>query len=147
MIKKIIEEVVKECLNNLPKINKYKTVEKTEHFGGGTLAEVKAEFEEVAEKYGVNIESLEIYNDYDYLNICIPIEVDRTEKEIEQELIKRFQRKMWNKIYKELINVGYKRAGFNSGLLKEFDNTSVYQMAKDGDFDRLTKYYSLYFKK
>jgi len=42
-----------------------------------------------------------------------------------------------------LTKEGYKRKGFNSGLLKEFD--CVYDMYMSGDFDRLVKYYSLYF--
>jgi len=42
---------------------------------------------------------------------------------------------------------GYKRTGYNSGLLKQFDDTTVYDMYISKDFDRLVKYYSLPFVK
>lgn len=42
---------------------------------------------------------------------------------------------------------GYTRVGYNTGLLKEFDDTTVYDMYVDDDFDRLVKYYSLPFVK
>jgi hypothetical protein len=38
-------------------------------------------------------------------------------------------------------------AGYDSRDFKEFDDTSVYKMYKNKEFDRLLKYYSLRFKK
>jgi len=51
----------------------------------------------------------------------------------------------WAFIYDALIKNGYKRVGFNSGRLKEFNDTTVYEMYSSKDFDRLIKYYSLSF--
>ncbi len=50
-------------------------------------------------------------------------------------------------LYDLVITNGYKRKGFNSGLLRDFDDTTVYDMYISNDFDRLVKYYSLSFIK
>lgn len=44
-----------------------------------------------------------------------------------------------------MIVNGDKRQGFNSGLLKQFDDTTVYDMYMNDEWDRLVKYYSLPF--
>ncbi len=53
--------------------------------------------------------------------------------------------------FKEVFNLlttnGFKRVGFNSGLLKDYIDTTVYKMFIENDFDRLVKYYSLSFIK
>lgn len=48
-------------------------------------------------------------------------------------------------VFDLLTTNGYKRVGYNSGLLKEFDDTTVYDMYINKEFDRLEKYYSLPF--
>ena len=48
-------------------------------------------------------------------------------------------------VYDLLLANGYKKIGFNSGLLRDFDDTTVYDMYIAGDFDRLVKYYSISF--
>lgn len=48
-------------------------------------------------------------------------------------------------VFKHITNNGYKRKGFNSGLLRQFEDTTVYDMYINKDFDRLVEYYSLYF--
>lgn len=60
---------------------------------------------------------------------------------------KRFIDIAFKFVYDLLTTNGYKRVGFNSGLLKQFDDTTVYTMYKAKDFDRLVKYYSLPFVK
>jgi hypothetical protein len=59
----------------------------------------------------------------------------------------RFTDIAWRFIYKLLITSGYKRVGYNTGLLKEFNDTTVYDMYINKDFDRLVRYYSLAFVK
>lgn len=53
----------------------------------------------------------------------------------------------FKEVFNLLTNNGYKREGYNTGLLKEFDNTTVYDMYTSGEFERLVKYYSLPFRK
>lgn len=50
-------------------------------------------------------------------------------------------------VYNKLISNGYKRIGFNSTYLKEFKNTTPYDMFINKEMDKLVKYYSLFFKK
>ncbi len=49
-------------------------------------------------------------------------------------------------LYKLLTANGYKRKGFNSGLLADFKDTTVYDMYINNDIERLMKYYSIYFE-
>lgn len=49
-------------------------------------------------------------------------------------------------IFKALTEAGYRRVGFDSGKLREFADTSVYDMWFNDEWERLTKYYSLYFE-
>lgn len=48
-------------------------------------------------------------------------------------------------VFDTLTKEGYKKTGFNSGLLKDFKDTTVYDMYINKDFDRLVNYYSLSF--
>ena len=58
---------------------------------------------------------------------------------------KRFTGVAWKFIYETLTKNEYKRKGFNTGLLKEFDNTTIYDMYQNKELDRLIKYYLLSF--
>ena len=60
---------------------------------------------------------------------------------------KRFTQIAWKYVYDSLIANGYERVGFDSGKLKEFYNTIIYEMYLAKDFDKLVKRYSLSFKK
>lgn len=59
----------------------------------------------------------------------------------------RFSTIAFRFVYNILTENGYKRNGYNTGLLKEFSDTTVYDMYVNKDFDRLVKYYSLPFNK
>ncbi|MFW6219979.1 MAG: hypothetical protein ACOC33_03990 [bacterium] len=59
----------------------------------------------------------------------------------------RFSTIAWKFVYDILIKNGYKRKGYNSGLLKEFNDTTIYDMYINKDLNRLVKYYSLSFSK
>lgn len=80
---------------------------------------------------------------------CIFYDVEYPTSENEKIIFckKGFNSVAWKFIYEYLTTNGYKRTGFNSGLLKEFDDTTVYDMYIAKDFDRLCKYYSLSFIK
>jgi len=64
----------------------------------------------------------------------------------------KFRRKIFSAIcftnvYKILTKNGYKRVGSDWRLLKQFDDTTIYDMYINKDFDRLVKYYSMSFVK
>lgn len=71
--------------------------------------------------------------------------IKRSTKEIEDELKARISRNAYQIIYKEMISVGFNRIGFNSSYLEKFADTSVAEMIKSKDYERLVDYYSLYF--
>lgn len=85
------------------------------------------------------------YDTYCEACLCYDIEVATTAMDQLKFKVDRFQSVAWSKVYPLLKSHGYRRRGFNSGLLKQFDNTTVYDMFVSGDFDRLVKYYSLPF--
>ena len=60
---------------------------------------------------------------------------------------KRFSTIAFKRVFDLLTTNGYKRVGFNSGLLRDYKDTTVYDMYMENDFDRLVKYYSLSFVK
>ena len=75
------------------------------------------------------------------------IDIPTTESDKLNFKRKRFTPIAFRFVYDILIKNGYKREGYNTGLLKEFDDTTIYDMCVNGEFDRLVKYYSLPFKK
>lgn len=86
------------------------------------------------------------YDAFDEICLCYDIDVLTNEKEREKYKKEKFSSYAWHHVYSLLLANGYKRVVYNSRLLKEFDNTSVYQMYLDKDFDRLVRYYSLPFR-
>jgi hypothetical protein len=92
-----------------------------------------------------------IENGYDaYSGYCLAydIQIPTTEKDKSKSKfrIDRFGTFAFKNVYDLLTTNGFKRVGYNSGLLKEFDDTTVYDMFINNEFDRLVKYYSLSFK-
>lgn len=89
-------------------------------------------------------------NGYDaWDDICLEwtIDVPTTDDDRLKFKRNRFSGVAFRFVYDTLIDNGYERTGYNSGLLKDFDDTTVYDMYMAQDFDRLVKYYSLPFKK
>jgi hypothetical protein len=89
-------------------------------------------------------------NGYDgWDDICLVWEVDEptTETDKLKYKKKRFTSIAFQSVYQVLVNNNYKRVGYNSRSLKQFDDTTVYEMYIKKDFDRLVKYYSLPFAK
>ena len=76
-----------------------------------------------------------------------PIDVPTTDKEKLKFRKNRFSTIAFRFVYDSLTANGFKRVGFNSGLLREFDDTTVYEMYIDKNWERLVKYYSLPFTK
>jgi len=77
--------------------------------------------------------------------ICYDVDIPVNDNDIIKFKRRMFTSIAFMSVYNTLMANGYKRVGFNSGLLKEFNNTTVYDMYIDNDFDRLVKYYSLPF--
>lgn len=84
------------------------------------------------------------YDSFDRVCLVWDIDVLTTDKE-KLKFVKTQFNNSFGKVNKYLSENGYKRKGFNSGLLKQFDDTTVYDMYINKQFDRLVKYYSLYF--
>jgi hypothetical protein len=81
--------------------------------------------------------------------VCLVYDVDipTTDKDKLKHKRSRFSTTAFRLVYELLTVNGYKRVGYNSGLLKPFDNTTVYDMYINKEFDRLVEYYSLPFVK
>jgi hypothetical protein len=91
-----------------------------------------------------------IDNGYDgYSDVCLSwyIEVPTTKEEQLKYKRDNFERISHTLIFKTLKSNGYKRKGFLSSLLKEFKDTTVFDMYANKDFDRLVDYYSLFYGK
>ena len=73
------------------------------------------------------------------------------EEKTTDEIIKEKRKKFTNFAYPLVLSLlkahGYKRVGYNSGLLAEFDKTTVYDLYMENNFEMLAKYYSLGIKK
>lgn len=85
-----------------------------------------------------------------YFSICACLSYTVTVPNSESDNLK-YRKKIfcsfaWPAVYELLTANGYKRVGFNSGLLRQFDDTTVYEMYMEKDWDRLVKYYSLAIK-
>lgn len=79
--------------------------------------------------------------------LCYDTDVPMTELDKLKFKRKRFTNIAFKFVYDVLIENGYKRVGFNSGLLKEFENTTIYDMYVVSNFDMLENYYRLSFNK
>jgi len=102
--------------------------------------------EKISKEYNIEMDKIFIgvVNDYDGGTFCASFDVvvEKTPKEIKKELISLIERKTWKIVYDNMLSNGFKRTGFNSSLLKAFDNTTVYEMVKNNEVDKLVSYYS-----
>lgn len=87
------------------------------------------------------------YDGWDDILISWDIEVPTDEKDKLEFSRRAFDTAAFREVHDSLTNNGYKRVGFNSGLLKKFKDTTIYDMYIDKNFDLLVEYYSLSFKK
>lgn len=110
---------------------------------------------EISIENNVDIENIkiEIFSDdyscngaYTELQATYRKDVLKSDKQMKIELEKRINSQSFSKIYSDMKNIeNIKRTGFSTALLKEFDDTSIYNMLVNKDYDRLVKYFSLYF--
>ena len=76
------------------------------------------------------------------------VEIARTSEEKLTFKRERFSTVAFKMMFDVLVKeMKYKRVGVISNLLKAFDDTTVYDMFINKEYDRLVEYYSLYFKK
>jgi hypothetical protein len=87
------------------------------------------------------------YDAWDDITLSWEIDVPTTEKDKLEFKRRRFTDIAFKEVYDLLTKNGYKRVGYNTGLLKQFDKKTVYDMYTDNDFDTIVKYYSLPFTK
>ena len=87
------------------------------------------------------------YDAWDDILLSWDVSVETTSEEKLRFKRKRFGSIAFKHIYNLLTKKGYKRVGVNSALFKEYRDITVYDMYINKDFDKLVKYYSLFFKK
>lgn len=85
------------------------------------------------------------YDAFEAVCLCYNVKIPTTEKEKLNYCKANFASCAFRHVYNMLTSVGYKRVGFSTRLLNEFDDTTVYEMYINNEFDRLVKYYSLPF--
>jgi hypothetical protein len=142
-MKNIIETAFKKAHNTI-KINNTRNVSVEKIIEQGRFSEIKDQIK----SYNVSEEEISMYvNNDNELIISFEIEEIKTEAEKIKEFIYYFNKRVYRFMYNEMIENGYKRVGFNSALLKPFDNINLYELYIHNDFETLEKYYSLYFVK
>lgn len=83
------------------------------------------------------------YDAYDDFLLSWETDVPTTDKDKLKYVKDNFSNIVTRSMYKLFIDNGYKRRGFNSGLLKQFDDTTLYDMYINKDFDRIISYFLL----
>jgi hypothetical protein len=78
--------------------------------------------------------------------LCYDVNIPTTDKDKMKFKKDKFSDIAFKPVYDLLTKNGYKRVGINTFLLKQFKDTTVYDMYISKDFDRLVTYYSMYFK-
>ena len=87
------------------------------------------------------------YDAWDDIILEWTVDVPTTDEDKDNYVRDRFNASAFKNVYDALTTNGYTRVGYSTGLLKEFKDTTIYDMFIEEDFDRLEKYYSLPFKK
>lgn len=87
------------------------------------------------------------YSGYDDFLLSWEVEVPTTDKDKLHFCRKRFNGIAFKFIYDSLTSNGFKRIYPLTSVFRDYDDTSIYDMYVNKDFDRLEKYYSNYFAK
>lgn len=87
------------------------------------------------------------YDAFDQVCLCYDIHIPTTKTDKLKFCKHSFTSIAWRFVYYLLIRNGYKRVGYNTALLKQFYEATVYDMYINNDYDMLVKYYSLAFIK
>lgn len=85
--------------------------------------------------------------DYDTVLLSWKVKVPMSDKQMANYRMRQFEIRHFKAVKEALEEAGYRRISSGSHKLKEFKDTSVYDMYLAGEWDRLVKYYSLSFKK
>jgi len=117
---------------------------------GQNLTTLNKTISTIAEEYNIEPEKIFIgadkgYDDSFLLSVYFDTIVSKTKNEIENEMKSIIERKSYRIIYDNMIKNGFKRVGFNSKLLKNFNDTNVYEMIKNNELNKLVSYYSFWF--
>ena len=147
----IIKRKLTECYDSLGTFPLMKKKQKEVHIGGGNISKLLEIAENIALTENIDKNVIQFiantdYSTYGDIIAIFDIEVPKTKHDLEIEKEKRFKNKYFKVVYDEMIKNGYKRS-FSSHSLKEFDDTTVFKMFLNKDFDRLVKYFSLFFVK
>jgi len=146
-MKHLLKEALDEANEKLD-VSPVEMVEKYENIGGcPTVTEILS----VAEELGLPFDKISITTQEDTFGGDVYAlwhkEEPKTDAEILKEKRKRFTNFAYPFVSKLLRENEYKRSGYHSGLLKEFDKTTIYDLYMAEDYDMLVKYYSLGFNK
>lgn len=87
------------------------------------------------------------YDAWDDILLSWEVDVPTTIEERNKYRRRRFTDIAFIKIYDSLKEKGYKRKGFDSSLLKQYKDTTLYDLYTNKEFDRILQYYSMYFVK
>ena len=79
--------------------------------------------------------------------LCWDVEVPTTEADKLKFVKKQYSNVAWQYVYKLLTANGYKRIPYDSSYFRKFNDTTLYNMFIEKDFDRLVEYYSGFFIK
>lgn len=148
-MKELIIKSLDEAFEKLAKIApQAKNVNKQVNIKGLTLGQIQEIIKENNIPINATIEEIEDREKYE-IGILWYVEKPTTNDDILEFMRKDTWRYAFKAIHKALTENGYKykRVGFGSQILAEFDCTTVYDMYINKDWERLVKYYSLQFKK
>ncbi len=141
ILEKVLPEISTLNVNTRKSITKIVEIE-----DGQNLKTLTETVSEISKEYNIDVDKIYIGidQDYDGGKFCayFDLEVDKTSKEIETELSNLIERRTWKIIFDNITKKGFRRIGFNTSLLKSFDDTSVHMMIKNNAIDRLVSYYS-----
>jgi len=143
----IIRDGIRDTLSNI-KAPKYRVATKTIEITDIKPYDIKSFMDEENIPKSAWFDSKEdAYDSFSYgTYLSWEVEILAT-KEFKLKIVKyKFETTVLSHVYNRLISNGYKRKGFNSSFLREFDNTTVFDMYINKQWSRLEKYYSLSFE-
>lgn len=148
-MKELIIKSLDEAFEKLAKIApQAKSVSKQVNIKGLTLGQIQEIIKGKNIPINATIEEIEDREKYE-IGILWYVEKPTTNDDILEFMRKDTWRYAFKAVHKALTENGYKykRVGFGSQILAEFDCTTVYDMYINKDWERLVKYYSLQFEK
>ena len=153
-MKELIIKSLDEAFEKLAKIApQAKNVNKQVNIKGLTLGQIQEIIKENNIPINATIDEIDDREKYDWgtneIGILWYVEKPTTNDDILEFMRKDAWGYAFKAVHKALTENGYnyKRVGFGSQILAEFDCTTVYDMYINKDWERLVKYYSLQFKK